>query len=470
MQVRLREISFRMNECRTRLPFRFGVHTMTQAPMMTARAEIDTDAGPGTGFSAELLVPKWFEKNPASDLRADAEGLVQSARKAAEVARARTASTVFELWWRTYSECLSGVSVDAPGGLRAGFGVALVERAILDAACRAAEMSFFEALKSDLFALRPAALYPELGDWSPAQSLPASPAARIAVRHTIGLVDALRASEVRDRVDDGLPEALDEDIRRYGLRYFKLKLSGDLQADLERTLEFAAVLRETGTQAAQFTVDGNEQFEDPAALLAFFETLDREPGGRQLLEKLLYIEQPLHRARSLKHGVAAGLAALSEIAPVIIDESDHGIEAFPRALDLGYGGVSVKNCKGVLRALMQRGLCERRGGFQSGEDLTNLGVLALQQDLATMAALDLGHVERNGHHYFAGLGHLSRIEASAALEAHPDLWESNAGTVSLAISDGELQLDSIQTPGFGYAGLIDWEARTPLEDWHFSER
>ena len=67
--------------------------------------------------------------------------------------------------------------------------------------------------------------------------------------------------------------------------------------------------------------------------------------------------------------------------------------------------MSVKNCKGVFRALLSRGLCELAddGSFQSAEDLTNLPVLALQQDLATIAALGLPHVERNGHHYFKGL-------------------------------------------------------------------
>ena len=39
----------------------------------------------------------------------------------------------------------------------------------------------------------------------------------------------------------------------------------------------------------------------------------------------------------------------------------------------------------------------------SGEDLVNIGPVALLQDLAVSATLGVTSIERNGHHYFAGL-------------------------------------------------------------------
>lgn len=49
-----------------RLPFRFGVVTLTQAPQVFVRARIRLDDGrEGEGCSAELLAPKWFDKSPA---------------------------------------------------------------------------------------------------------------------------------------------------------------------------------------------------------------------------------------------------------------------------------------------------------------------------------------------------------------------------------------------------------------------
>jgi L-alanine-DL-glutamate epimerase-like enolase superfamily enzyme len=472
MRIRILNTSFAVTDCETRLPFRFGMNTMTWAPTLTARVEIEGEGGKAIGHSADLLVPKWFEKDPSKSLQQDVEGLMQSAQDAAHSAKTPEFESVFGLWWRTYRERVHGQPVDASDRLLRGFGVALVERAVMDAACRLAGVSFFQALKDDLFQMQPALVYPELCDWSLAENLPSKPRTSIAVRHTVGLLDDLRVSDIapEDRIDDGLPQALEEDIQAYGLQWFKLKLCGDRAVDLPRTLAFGEVLKERVQNDARFTVDGNEQFEDLELLITFLKDLAREPGGSWLVERLLYIEQPLPRAVSLDSGAENGLAALAEIAPVILDEADHGVEAFPRALDLGYGGVSIKNCKGVFRALLNRGLCEKRNAFQSGEDLTNLGVLALQQDLTTMAALGLGHVERNGHHYFRGLDHLSKAEAGDAQAKHPGLWSASGSGHQLNIVGGRLDLSSLHETGYGYSNSIDWEARTPLESWTFRDR
>ena len=58
----------------------------------------------------------------------------------------------------------------------------------------------------------------------------------------------------------------------------------------------------------------------------------------------------------------------------------------------------------------------------SGEDLANVGPVALLNDLAAMAVLGMGDVERNGHHYFAGLGMFPPALQRAGCSAHPDLY------------------------------------------------
>ncbi|MFT4708908.1 MAG: hypothetical protein ACI9D0_001836 [Bacteroidia bacterium] len=478
MRVRIRDVSFGVSDCVTRLPFKFGMNTMTWAPTLTARVVLETEAGEAVGHSADLLVPKWFEKDPKKSLEDDVTGLMASAVAAGELAKsgpgAGNSETVFELWWRMYNGRVHGRPQAAADRLLRGFGVALVERAVIDAACRAGGVSFFDALKTDLLGVRPGLVYPELEDWSLAKSLPDKPVDRVHLRHTVGLVDALRSTDLEpgEGPDDGLPEALEQDIEAFGLTWFKLKLCGASEVDLPRTLAFGQVLDEQVGDDFHLTVDGNEQFPSLDKLVSFLGQLDQEPTGRKLLERLVCIEQPLPRAISLDESSRRGLATLGDFAPVILDEADHGIEAFPRALELGYRGVSMKNCKGVLRALLHRGLCERsaaQGAFQSGEDLTNLGVLALQQDLTTAAALGLKHVERNGHHYFKGLGHLSRAEATDAAKMHPDLWTGNGEETHLRIDDGQLDLSSLQGIGYGYSSAIDFDSRTPLADWRFEE-
>jgi len=476
MQIRVQSVEFYIDECTTRIPFRFGMTTMTSAPLLTARVGIETEDGTRAwGFSSDLAVPKWFEKNPDTSAREDIEALLDSARAAARswCDPSSAGATVFDHWWRVYQDRVQGTAESAPDRLVRGFGVALVERAVMDAACRAANCSFFAALRDDLFGFRPGLVFPQLEGWSLAKSLPARPSSSVELRHTVGLADPIRADDVAhgSGVDDGLPHTLEQNVHSYGLGVFKIKIGGSQSEDLERLRAIAEVLT-AGGAAPRWTADGNEQFTDLGALGRLLDELEGEATGRRFLQGLLYIEQPLPRASSFDPQQATGLAALGERAPVILDEADHGVEAFPRGLDLGYSGVSVKNCKGVFRALLNRGVCDTRGGgaFQSAEDLTNLGVLALQQDLATVAALGLPHVERNGHHYFHGLDHLPAAEARDALAMHPDLYEPLGEGATMRVSDGSIEVGSLDTPGYGYGVEIRTGERTPLDDWRPVER
>jgi hypothetical protein len=56
-----------------------------------------------------------------------------------------------------------------------------------------------------------------------------------------------------------------------------------------------------------------------------------------------------------------------------------------------------------------------------------------------MAALGIESVERNGHHYFAGLSMFDKATQDAALTAHPTLYHrSSAGWPTLTITDGTI--------------------------------
>ena len=160
---------------------------------------------------------------------------------------------------------------------------------------------------------------------------------------------------------------------------------------------------------------------------------------------------------------------------MIIDEADDRVSAFREATLLGYRGVSHKNCKGIYKSLHNLALAAAHNArvgraelFLAAEDLSNLPVVPLQADLASVALLGITHVERNGHHYFRGLGHLSAAEKTAALAAHPDLYERRGGEVFLKITEGTLACASLQAPGMGFAALPDLAAMTRVEDWDFA--
>ena len=449
-----------------RLPFRFGVVTLTACPQAFVRARIALEAGiEAVGASAELLAPKWFDKNLALTNEDNFRQLRDSLRLAREAYLADTRSRcAFRHAASCYQALIDSGSLRGLNPLVVGFGPALIDRALLDALCRALDVSFHDAIRCNAPGID-ASLTPDLAGFDldrfleGCRQLP-----DVDVRHTVGLVDPITAGDATLRVDDGLPETLEEVITVYANRYFKLKVSGDADADIARLTRIAAVLDRLTTY--RITLDGNEQFADAETAVRFWRRLEGTPALRRMADATLYIEQPLPRAVTLE----TDIAALASAKPVLIDEADGTLDAFPAAAARGYTGVSSKNCKGFYKSLLNAARCARRNGeggprfFMSGEDLTTQAGLAVQQDLALVNLLGLRHVERNGHHYvhgFAGQG-ASRDEQRGFAEAHPDLYEGDADNVRLRLHDGRLHLKSLDQPGFATGAHPDFTTMTPI--------
>ncbi|MFK7739771.1 MAG: hypothetical protein AB8H80_05560 [Planctomycetota bacterium] len=469
MKISVVEVALGRTPAATRMPFRFGAVTVREAEFLTCRVRVRA-AGDGgrevAGWSGDLLVPRWFRKDNDATPSQDADALAEAAQQAADGFAAQSADTAFGLWRSTYGDRVGRQPSDRPDLLVRGFGVALVERAVLDAVCRLAAMPFAQALREDLFGFRPGDVHESLRDWQWQQDLPQSPSSKIHVRHTVGMLDSLRAADIdaAARVEDGLPQALEEDIDRYGLRWFKIKIGAGIDADRQRLLDLAAFFAERASNGgggggggeafamAGFSLDGNEQYQDTEQLAELLELVHSDPLGRDFLERLAWIEQPLARGVTFEPARHKAVSRVAKFGPLILDEADVSIDAFPRALELGYRGISVKNCKGVFRALCNAGLCRlQEGRFQTGEDLTNVGVLPLQQDLVTASVLGLPHVERNGHHYFRGLDHLGAERAERALAAHGDLYQRlGSSSAALRIEEGQIDASSaLAAKGYG---------------------
>jgi len=468
LSIRPIDADVRLLNCRARLPFRFGAHTMTAAPLCLLRLSVETPGGRTEGFASDLLVPKWFSKDPSTSLeddwRALLEGVVDAASWIVDEGRAGDA---FRHWRALDEERVGRFDVDTPDLLLRGHAVSMVERAMIDAVCRAERLDLLGALSGGALGVDPGSIDPALADWDVARSLRASRRDSAFIRHTVGLVDALTEAEVTGRVDDGLPESLEADIQRYDLRYFKIKIAG-AEGVRDRLSRVARVIRAHAGDDARATLDANEQAPDMRTLADALDEAAGDEGVAWLLERTLHIEQPLARHRSFDPDACAGIERLDRFGGCVIDEADADLGALPRGAALGYRGVSVKNCKGVFRALVNRARCERSGGrlVQSGEDLTNLPVVALQQDLATMGLLGIEHVERNGHHYFDGLSFLPRADQQAAIDRHPDLYARGTTHPHLRIEGGLIAFGSVLAcAGFGYDGPLALDEWIPADDW-----
>jgi hypothetical protein len=442
-----------------RLPFRFGVVTLTEAPQVFVRARIRLlDGREGEGVSAELLAPKWFDKSPKLTNEQNFDQLRLSLRMARDALLVAGTGTPFGL-----SAAVDGPHHDACektglNGLVASFGLALIDRAIIDALGRLESASVFRLVQENRLGLDAATATDLVGFGFDKLLGGLAPAKTIHARHTVGLVDTLtRAETDGKRIDDGLPESLEEVVAAYGHRYFKLKVGGQIEADIERLSSIAAVL-DTIPADYHATLDGNEQYRDIEEVIALWRRIGEEPRLRRLRSSILFIEQPIARDRAL----SAPVRSLSDEMPIEIDESDADVETFPRARALGYRGISSKSCKGFYRALINRARIEKWNGeepgryFMSAEDLTTQAGVAVQQDLALASLIGATHIERNGHHYVDGMTGAPRAEEDAFLKAHPDLYHRAAnGRVRLTIRDGIIRIGSLDTPGLGVGPLPD---------------
>src|SRR5262245_18463517 len=129
VKLSMASLEFFERDLKLRMPFRFGVVTLTESPQAFVRCRIRIEDGPGfsreaEGAAAELLAPKWFNKNPAPS-NEDNYGQLRASLRAA---RGKYLGAGAATAWR-HSQ---------PGrGLVKNYGPPLIDRAVLDALLRA---------------------------------------------------------------------------------------------------------------------------------------------------------------------------------------------------------------------------------------------------------------------------------------------------------------------------------------------
>ena len=456
LRLTVKDIAFYERPVTFARPFRFGAVVINATPQAFVRVEIEVEGkGGAIGASAELLVPKWFDKRP----HLSPEQTVDELRRSLLIARdLYLANKGFDTAFGLHAACIAA-QVDACARedippLAAAYGPAEIDKAILDALLRCVGINFFDGMASNIAGID-ARLSPDLRDDDTGQFLVLASRHRhdrVAIRHTVGLDDKV---EGQGGVADEKENA--------GARYFKLKLNGNPEHDAARLIrigkELATLRHEYGV-----TLDANEQYADIAGLSALVDRLERDAALMPITAKLHYIEQPMPRDVTRQ----VPLDALGR-RDFIIDEADDSYDALLAARELGYRGISSKSCKGIYKSILNATRIAKWndvGGEYviSGEDLTCQAGLAVQQDLALGALILTGipHAERNGHHYVDGFAETPAAEAEGFLAAHPDLYVRDGNKIRLAIHDGDLLTGSLTTPGFATSVHPDWSTMQPL--------
>ena len=394
--------------------------------------------------------------------------LVQAARKVyLDYSKFKTP---FELWHNCHGQIQKLGRAQDHESLSSSYVSALFERAILDAVCRLHNKSIFEMVRSDALGIDAARLHPELKGVSIAKTLARRPLREIYIRHTVGAKDPILAADLpkANRLNDGEPETLEEYIRRDGLRYFKVKIIGDPEADLARLERVWSAVAHADQPVV--TLDGNESANNLDAFARFIESFEEQIPG--LFQHTAFIEQPLTRALTHDSTTTKAISAISKKKPLVIDEADGNTTSFASAFKIGYSGTSHKNCKGFFKSVLNHALCgvlrERQGrdAFLSAEDLSLMPLVSLHQGFAAVALLNIPHAERNGHHYSFGLRQLTPHEQQLARQHHPDLYTRRKADLFLNIQAGKVRCESLQCPGFGVKFEPEWSKLASLDDWN----
>lgn len=463
LNIRLVEAEAFERPVRLRLPFRFGAATLREARQIFLRVRIEDAQGRSAqGMAAELMVPKWFDKSPELSNADNETQLRRSLALALDALRSAGSGTAFGLHAAVETPHHARAAAEKLNGLVASFGLALANRAVLDALCRLEGLTIAQAIRANRPGIDASTARDLSGFDLPAFLSALEPSASLAARHTVGLVDAIVPADIpaTERLNDGLPESFEEAIDAYGLTFFKVKVSGVADADIDRLCRVAAII-DAKVPAYSVTLDGNEQFPSAEAVADLLSRVKEEPRLARFAASILFVEQPIARA----HAFEKPVKALAAFRPVEIDESDADIDAFVTARGLGYTGISSKSCKGFYRSLLNRARVAKWSAddgipyFMSAEDLTTQGGLAVQQDLALASLIGMTHIERNGHHYVDGMAGAPEAEQAAFAQAHFDLYRISNGRTRLRIEGGQLAIGSvIGAVGLGSSVEPDWKA------------
>jgi L-alanine-DL-glutamate epimerase-like enolase superfamily enzyme len=249
--------------------------------------------------------------------------------------------------------------------------------------------------------------------------------------HSVGGLDAVTPDELKERINDGLPETLEEWIHHDNLQRIKIKLQGEnLAWDIERTLAIDRVARGTRPDVEwKYCCDFNEKCPDAAYLMEFLQKVG-EKSSRALAD-ILYLEQPTKR--DILTPPQQPMHAASKIRPVVIDESLTDLETLLAAREIGYTGMCLKACKGQSHAILMAVAGKKYDMFSCVQDLTCPGASLVHSCGIAAHVPGVSTIESNARQYVP-------IANSGWEKRFPGIFASH---------DGKYHTKDLTGPGLG---------------------
>jgi len=253
----------------------------------------------------------------------------------------------------------------------------------------------------------------------------------LPVFHLVGGLDELSGNPV---TEDGLPNTLEQWIRRDGVYCFKIKLTGkDIYNDVSRTVDVfnvaSSILQGMGRKHLFLSTDSNEMNENPESVVEYLLKLkEKSPAA---YGALLYIEQPTERDISNKR---FNMRSIARLKPVLADEGITSLQKFDEAMDLGWSGIALKICKGHSAALLYFCKAKHHNMIYTVQDLTNPGLSFIQSAGFAARINPLMGVEYNSRQYLP-------FASRDVQDSFKDVF---------TVKDGKIRMSGIKKIGLGY--------------------
>ena len=379
--LRILEVTHDFEDFQYRAPYQFGGRTVDRVTLLNVNCRVRTGNGrEAWGFGSMTLGNAWAFPAASQDaglgaMRSLATRLRTVTADCDEAGHPIDLFRVLEPAYLRAAAELSRAQADLPVAIPKLCTLVVgspFDAAIHDAYGKAFGLSAYETygpafMSRDLSADLGPAFKGEYVD----RYVPAAPRQATPVFHSVGASDPLEASDVKTRVDDGLPNTLEEWIPRDGLIRFKIKLNGgNLDADFERVVRIDRIVARgvaaRGVSDWKYLLDFNEGCPNVEYLLEFLRRVrEATPTG---FDRILYIEQPT--ARDLEKDRSNLMHEAARLRPVVIDESLTDLDALLLAREMGYTGVALKACKGQSHAMLMAAAAQKFGMFLCVQDLT----------------------------------------------------------------------------------------------------
>jgi L-alanine-DL-glutamate epimerase-like enolase superfamily enzyme len=442
--VRIEELSFDYEEFRYRAPYKFGGVPVDRATILNAKVLVRTPEGKtARGFGSMPLGNVW--SFPSREMSYDT---TLNAMKGLAERIAKLSAN-----YKEYGHPIDINSTLEPEYLKAAADISkeLKLSAPIPKLCTLVTASPFDAAIHDAFGkvhqrncyqtygkeLMPRDLSHYLDQSFKSeylsQYLLTKPKAGIAMFHSVGGADAVTVSELKQRIDDGLPETLAEWIKFNGLTHIKIKLQGeDLNWDIERTVSIDRVASETRPKIDwRYCVDFNERCPNVEYVLEYLHKVkELTPRG---FDRILYLEQPT--ARDLKANRQNVMREAAKLRPVVIDESLTDLESLLLAREMGYTGVALKACKGQSQALLMAAAAQKYQMFLCVQDLTCPGASLIHSAGIAAHVPGVSGIEANSRQY---------------MPAANKPWESRFPGL-FKVTNGVLDTSQLDRPGLSAA-------------------